>query len=144
MIMAITCSLVWGIWPILSAYSKASANYINLAISCITALFIIFALFFERQFISTTSSAIVPVEDPKMFWLPIVGGVLNGIGILLYGILLSKDSGFDSTKYVVIVTACLPAVAAVTGYFLLGWEITWQKVLGILMVITGVYMINRK
>lgn len=142
LLMSFICALVWGVWPILTSMSKASASYISMTLSVSTAVFIV-TYFLFRSEVYTSISVAYNAPDQKTFWLPILAGILNAIGIVLYSMLLSKDSGLDPSKYVVIVTALLPVVVLVTAYLLIGTQVSWQKIFGIVLVCASIYYVNK-
>lgn len=140
--MSFVCALVWGIWPVLTNVSKASASYISMMLSVSTAVFIVVYILFRSEVYVSISDAYSAPEQ-KTFWLPVLAGMLNAVGIILYSMLLSKDSGFDASKYVIIVTALLPVIVLITSYLLIGTQISYQKIIGILFICFGIYYINK-
>lgn len=140
LIMSLICALVWGLWPILANYSKASSVYISIVLTITTSIFSV-VYFYARG-----ENLLYVGENPdiKMFLLPMIAGILNGVGMVFYSQILSGGAGLNITKYVVIVTALIPVVTVVAGYFLLENKISKENILGLVLVLFGIYFVNKK
>ncbi len=142
LILASLCALAWGTWPILANASKASSVYITSIVCAVTAVCAIAFYLLKGTFYSEIS-LVLNSGTNKMLFLPVLAGVLNVVGMIFYGMLLSSNSGFEVTKYVPISTALLPIVALVTGWLILSEPISTQKIIGILLATLGIYFINK-
>lgn len=145
MITALLIAAMFGIWPVFARMSKASPAYINMMVSLFT-LIIVWAYFAIKGNSFGEIQRTIGTSDSIQIYLPILAGILNAIGIILYGQLLSSSSiGLDVTKYVPISTGAMPVFTIIAGYFLLSSEqITWQKIVGVASIAFGVYILGRK
>ena len=142
MIISVLCALAWGTWPVLANLSKTSSTYITLIVSTVTALAVI-AYFGFKGTLTAEIGQSLQSKPLGALMLPFAAGLLNVIGMILYGVLLSSNSGFDVTKYVTITTALLPAVTMIVGFLLIGQELSMQKVLGLSIIIFGIFVLNK-
>ncbi len=145
LITALLVAAMFGIWPVFVRMSKASPTYINMMVSLFT-LIIVWMYFSLKGNSFGEIQRTIGTSDTLQIYLPILAGVLNAVGIILYGQLLSSSSiGVDVTKYVPIATGALPVFTVIAGsFFLLGEEITWQKIIGVVSIAFGVYILGRK
>ena len=69
-----------------------------------------------------------------------LGAFGSGVAYLLYYSILQRGSA----EFVTLVTYLVPPFALVWGYFLLDEPLTWNLLLGMLVIFAGVFMIGRK
>jgi len=73
----------------------------------------------------------------------IFAGILNGIGMVTYSYLLSSGSGFDISKYVVMISSLMPVGTVLFAWIILGEHISMQKILSIVIIVVGVYFLQK-
>lgn len=73
----------------------------------------------------------------------VLAGILNAIGMITYSYLLSSNSGFDVSKYVVMISALMPVGTVLFAWIILGEHISMQKILSILIIVSGVYFLQK-
>lgn len=142
LLMSLICALMWGVWPILTNISKASSSYISIMLGASTMFFVTVYFLFQSQL--STSIGEAYIGGTKTFWLPVLAGLMNAVGIIVYGVMLSSHSGFDATKYIAITTAILPAIATISGVLFLDYKIDANKIIGLALACVGIYFLNKK
>ncbi|HBB04280.1 TPA: hypothetical protein DCZ39_05310 [Patescibacteria group bacterium] len=75
----------------------------------------------------------------KHIGLALLIGLINGLGMYFYTKIISTN---QAGLYVSIVSACMPALALILGFLIMGQPtITMTKVLGMMVVIVGIWLI---
>lgn len=135
--LTIICVAVWCIWPSLAKISKLQPSTITFSIcvvTAITAVIMLYVLGKPQLFKVATSKGIAVI---------ILAGVLNGVGMVTYSYLLSSRSGFDISKYVVMISSLMPVGTVLFAWIILGEHISMQKVLSIVIIVVGVYFLQK-
>lgn len=143
---SLLAAFVWGVWPIVARLSKASPDYINITVSFFTFFGIVAYYLFKDISMSGVGTTLTSGTQ-KEIWFPIFAGLLNSIGIIIFGYILSVQSspGIEVTKYAPIATGAIPMFTLLGGFiFLRDEEITWEKIVGVLAITLGVYFLNKK
>lgn len=135
--LTIICVLVWCIWPSLAKVSKLQPATITISICIVTAVTAVVMLYILgkpnfSQSLTTKGTAII-----------ILAGILNGIGMVMYSYLLSSGSGFDISKYVVMISSLMPVGTVLFAWIILGEHISMQKILSIVIIVVGVYFLQK-
>lgn len=136
--LALTCVFVWSLWPTLAKTSKLQPTTITFFMCIVTAITAI-ALMYCKKGIDFTSTE----NTTKGMVIIVVAGVLNGIGMVGYGSLLSSGSGFDISKYVVMISSLMPVGTIIFARIILGEQISMQKILSVSLIVIGVYLLQK-
>ena len=135
--LTLICVTVWCLWPSLAKVSKLQPSTITFCICIITAVVAIAVLFAMRKVnlsAGTTTRGITIIT---------LAGILNAVGMVTYSYLLSSSSGFDVSKYVVMISALMPVGTVLFAWIILGEHISMQKVFSIMIIVAGVYFLNK-
>ncbi len=132
------CVIVWCLWPSLAKMSKLQPATITFFICVFTALTAVMFLLFKNQ-INLTGEGVTT----KGVVIIIIAAVLNGIGMITYSSLLSSGSGFDISKYVVMISCLMPVGTIIFASILLGEHISIKKIVSIMIIVGGVYMLQK-
>jgi uncharacterized membrane protein len=73
----------------------------------------------------------------------ILAGIINGIGMIAYSLLLSSNSGFDISKYVVMISCLMPVGTTLFAWIILGEQVSAQKIISIVIIVAGVYLLQK-
>ena len=135
--LTLICILVWCIWPSLAKLSKLPPATITLFICIVTALVAVIFMYIKNDIqlsngVTTRGVTII-----------VLAGILNAIGMITYSYLLSSNSGFDVSKYVVMISALMPVGTVLFAWIILGEHISMQKILSILIIVSGVYFLQK-
>lgn len=126
-LIACTMAFVWALWPIL-AEKYGKGQYVYTLIS--------FGTFVVVGIVQTfTNKAAAQPITPMLLLIPLALGLLNGIGIVLYSVLLGGVP--KPSTWVSVVTALICVFAVIIGAFLTK-QITLKETLGLLLIISGV------
>lgn len=134
LVVSLFCAFGFGIWPIIAGFSKLPFHWVTIIVGGISFIICIIYSFLTQQI---TTPQITP------FMLCSLGGILNGIAFLFYGILIQRE-GIGATKYVAIIAALVPVVAIIGGVMILKNPINSKIILGISLIMVGVYLLNSK
>lgn len=142
-------TLFWGIWPIIATVQYAiSINIIgarlqhlnSYAITLLSLMFVgipaIIGLLFS-DFFSLMSTH--PQAWSSLGYIAILGIVGSSLAIVIFNQLIKITSGLFASS----ITYCVPIVAM--GWGLVdGESLGWNHLVGILGILAGVYLVNRK
>lgn len=140
LILATLCGVVWGLWPVLARYSKVSPALITVFVVASTAIVSIGWIIYKGELNINT----VGNSPANGILLVLLCGTINAIGMIAYGFLLSSSSGFDVSKYGTIATALIPFFMFIMSWLILKEPISTIKVLGMAMIIGGIYFLQKK
>lgn len=138
MVLTLTCVFVWSLWPTLAKISKLPPSTITFCMCIITAITAIIFIYLKKDLVHIQTGI-----TTKSMILITAAGILNGIGMVGYGSLLSSGSGFDISKYVVMISCLMPVGTIIFAYILLGEQINIQKIVSIFIIVTGVYLLQK-
>lgn len=133
---AILTSLIWGFAPAFEKYGLAGRidPFLGVVIRTIPIAVISLAglIFMGRV------GSIATVDAKSAFFI-IAGGIIAGLlgQLAFYSALKSGEA-----SVVVPITATYPLVAFVVSMVFLGESFTWQKAIGIFLVVGGVIMLK--
>lgn len=135
--LTLTCVIVWSIWPNLAKVSKLQPATITFFICVVTALTAVVYMYLKKDIQISTGAT------PKGLTIIILAAILNGIGMVTYSSLLSSNSGFDISKYVVMISCLMPVATTLFAWIILKEHISMQKVFSIVIIISGVYLLQK-
>ena len=129
-IYCIMTALCFAAWPILvnkSGSPNPVASTIWVMIATVLPLF--FSVMGEHKLY-------LPI---KHIGIALVIGLVNGLGMYIYSKLITTS---QPGLYVSIISASMPALALVLGFFIMGQPtITATKIIGMIVVIVGIVLI---
>lgn len=134
MIYALLALFFWGITGVTQ---KLATNHISTQLSF---LWFIYAMIAIGVVIFIT----VPIQmhiQPKIFWLAIVGGALNGLGALTSFTAFEKGG-----KASIVVPLCylFPVVTVILAITFLHESLTWIQVAGIAAALIGAILLSQE
>ncbi len=135
--LTIICVIVWCIWPSLAKISKLQPSTITFSIcviTAITAVILLYTIGKPQLFEGATRKGIMIIT---------LAGVLNAVGMVTYSYLLSSGSGFDISKYVVMISSLMPVGTVLFAWIILGEHISLQKIFSIIIIVVGVYFLQK-
>jgi drug/metabolite transporter (DMT)-like permease len=77
----------------------------------------------------------------RMIYIGLIAGVINGISFLAYSRLVSNPA-WDISTYVPLAIALMLIVPVVGGPLFFGERLTGNKILGVIAILIGVYLIR--
>ncbi len=135
--LTIICVIVWCIWPSLAKVSKLQPTTITFFICVVTALTALIFMYVKKDIQLSTGTT------TRGVMIIVVAGILNGIGMVTYSSLLSSSSGFDISKYVVMISCLMPVGTTLAAWIILGEHISMQKIFSIVIILSGVYFLQK-
>lgn len=135
--LTILCVIVWSIWPSLAKLSKLPPSTITFFVCVVTALTAIIYMYFKNDIHLSNGST------TKGLMIIILAGIINGIGMIAYSSLLSSNSGFDISKYVVMISCLMPVGTTLFAWIILGEQVSIQKIISIVIIVAGVYLLQK-
>ena len=135
--LTIICVIVWCIWPSLAKVSKLQPTTITFFICVVTALTALIFMYVKKDIQLSTGTT------TRGVMIIVVAGILNGIGMVTYSSLLSSSSGFDISKYVVMISWLMPVGTTLAAWIILGEHISMQKIFSIVIILSGVYFLQK-
>jgi transporter family protein len=132
---AILTALCWGSAPV---FEKAGIAKMSPLVA-VTVRSVAISVILVVAVVITGEISAIPKVDLRSLLYIVIGGILAGLlGQALYFYALRAG---ESSR-VVPVAATYPLVAAVLGIALLGEVLTFQKIMGILLIIGGVLLVR--
>lgn len=135
--LTIVCVIVWSIWPSLAKVSKLPPSTITFFVCVVTALTAVAYMYFKNDIHLSNGST------TKGIAVIILAGIINGIGMITYSSLLSSNSGFDISKYVVMISCLMPVGTTLFAWIILGEQVSTQKIISIVIIVAGVYLLQK-
>lgn len=133
--LALLTAFCWGIAPIFEKWSLLRAS--PLTVLTVRNLFISAVLLVVCLF--TGELPALRRVDGNLFLLIAMGGVFGGlVGLFIYFWALQQD--LAST--IVPVAGSYPLFAALFSILLLGEPFAWQRLLGALLVVAGIFLVQ--
>ena len=137
------------IWPVALAVVSATVYQVCAKsvpadlnpLASLTVTYIIGAAVSAILFIVLNPGQSLIREYSHMNWAPVVLGVII-VGLEVAAIYAYRAGWPVSTEYIVH-SACAAIVLIFVGLFLYGEQITWNKLLGIVICIIGLVFINK-
>ncbi len=123
----------FGTWPLVAKYSNLNAFWVAFLVPLGTTIFISLVALPK---LSNTSSL-----TTKAVAICLIAGVLNGIGILAYGKIIS-NTNWDISKYVSTTAILMICFTAIGALFMFKEPFTTQKTIGFLFAVAAVWLLS--
>ncbi len=135
-LLALLVAAIWGIAPIFEKLSLQSLSPIYV----LFVRFILVTSLFIPIFISSNEALNLDQLTLKNLMLILIPGVLAIVGIYLY---FTALSGSSASK-IVPLTAIYPLFTCFYAYVFLKEDFTTEKIIGTILIVTGVFVLNYK
>ncbi|MCS7122308.1 MAG: DMT family transporter [Archaeoglobaceae archaeon] len=131
-LLALIAAILWGLAPIFDklALQTGVSIYVANFVRLLSAVLITFVFAAKYNFNISLNAT---------FYLIIAGTIGGVVAMLLYYSALSTSE----TAKVVAITASYPLFTALFAYILLGEEISFKTLLGILLVFLGILLLSK-
>lgn len=124
----------FGVWPLVAANSKIPGALLTVLVSIGTTLTVYLG---QTKAVSTNIGNITVSGGALLLAL----GVLNGIGIILYGKVLTMPTG-NTSSYVAMTFVVMTLVTVMAGLFY-GESLNLNKVIGAVLAIGAMWFLNK-
>lgn len=128
LVLCVVCALGFGFWPVARGMFLMPINWALVILSVIALIAVLLPF---------RPADIPPMR--AMVWFTLLGAILNGVALLMYGGLLSQK-GDVVTKWVPVMATMMPIVALIGGALLLNEPITARKACGIVVACFSIYL----
>lgn len=135
--LALLVAAIWGVAPIfekMSLVKTAPLTALTIRFIFTTSLLLIIT------FVTGRFGEIKNVDGASLLWICIAGFIGGILGLLLYFTVLKEHL----TSHIVPIVATFPLFTTIYAYFLLKEQISAVRMAGILLVVTGLVLINWK
>jgi len=135
-LLALLVAAIWGLAPIfekLSLHSMSPLYVLFIRFVLVTSLFV-------PIFITSNQALNLDQLTLKNLMLILIPGILAVIGIYLY---FTALSGSSASK-IVPLTAIYPLFTCFYAYIFLKEDFTTEKIIGTILIVTGVFVLNYK
>ena len=131
-LLSVFSALTFAAWPIISRFSGLPGIWVSLTMSVGTLIAVIVGKMFFPGGDAIYTKAIA---------LGILAGAVNGAGIIAFG-LITSNKNWDISIYIPMTFGVMLALASISGIVLLGESLSPQKIIGVLVIIFGIYLIR--
>ena len=135
-VIALLVACIWGINPIMEKLSLVNAT----PLTVMTLRFIVSSVILTSITLFSGKVHELKDLDTQTYWMIIIPAVLGALGLFLYFLALGKG---DSSR-VAPIAATFPLFTAVYAYILLKENITFERLIGIILIVLGLVVINWK
>lgn len=135
-IIALLVACIWGINPIMEKLSLVNAT----PLTVLTLRFIMTSLVLTTITVFSGRTYELKNLDSQTYFMIIIPAVLGAFGLFLYFIALGKG---DASK-VAPIAATFPLFTAIYALIFLKENITFQRLVGIVLIVIGLVVINWK
>ncbi len=135
--LTLICVIVWSLWPSLAKVSKLPTSTITFFVCVVTALTAVIYMYLKNDIQLSNGSTTKGVA------IIVLAGIINGVGMIAYSSLLASNSGFDISKYVVMISCLMPVGTTLFAWMILGEQINSQKIMSIIIIVAGVYWLQK-
>lgn len=136
-LIAVVLGFVWALWPIL-AQKYARGHHVYTFITLGTMITVLIGNLASKQ---STGSSAMEISFVAMILIPLAMGLLNGLGMFLYPVLLGNVP--KPSVWVSIVTALVCVGGTVIGS-IMSRSISFQEVAGTCIIIIGIAVMMYK
>lgn len=133
---ALLVACIWGINPIMEKLSLVNAT----PLTVMTLRFITTSIFLTAITVFSGRTHELKNLDSQTYFMIIIPAVFGALGLFLYFIALGKG---DSSK-VAPIAATFPLFTAIYALIFLKENITYQRLVGIVLIVIGLVVINWK
>ncbi len=130
LLYCVLAGFFFGIWPIIGRFSKLSPAQIAVVVAFATMVVSLVNL-----------RALQNIPSFSSLSIGFLAGVLNGLGLLVYGILINWK-GQNISKLISIVSVIVPVVIIIGGYLVFREPITIKKTLGIMFACVSIWLLS--
>lgn len=134
LLLAIASGFLFGFWPLIAANAKVPASWLTLLVSMGTTSMVYLG---QAKSVNTHIGSLTLPNSSLLIGL----GLLNGLGIILYGKLLTAATG-NTSGYIAMTFVVMTLVASVGGAFY-GEPLNTNKVIGAFLAIGSVWFLNK-
>jgi drug/metabolite transporter (DMT)-like permease len=139
-IKAILPALFFALWATLGQKSKFSGYVIGCSvsfISFITQLTLVSKINKQNVFFSLSK------ENIWQILLLLFMGILNGVGTYFYTKDLNVLPATNTSYYIMSVSSLMQVCAFILGIFILQKPFEYQKLLGLTVILIGIFLLNK-
>ena len=140
-ILCVVCALTFGVWPTLAKYTNLSTGTIATIVSGSTFLFVAIISQLNTN-IRQEIRADFEVSPSKVFLLLIFAGMINAVGMVIYGYLLDNNNGLETSKIVPTISALVPVFSIISAVILLSEGFTLQKFVAVCILVIGIILLT--
>lgn len=127
---AIVLGFIWALWPIL-AQKYARGHYAYTLITIGTML----TVFLGQWLLAKPGVTPQSMSYTSILWIPLAMGVLNGLGMIIYPMLL--NSVVKPSVWVSVVTALVCVAGTIVGAIMTK-QISLQEIVGTVVIALGI------
>lgn len=118
-------------WPLLVRIAPATPAWTTVIIMMSSGAVGLIATTFTPQSVIST----------KGIWIAVIAGLLNGVGMLAYGKLVTWQ-GVDLSETLPMTTILITLICSIGAIYFYGEPVTIHKVIGIVLAIAAVWFLN--
>lgn len=133
LILALLAGFFFGLWPVVARHISIAALWISFLIPVGTLLIV------APTALPGMISGATPMN--RLIVFGVIAGVINGLGMLAYGRILS-NTDWNVSKYVPIVAVASIATAAIGAFLIFKEPLTIQKSLGLVFAALAVWLLS--
>lgn len=137
-------SICWGVMPVLVRKSGLPTGIVGTVFAILSGLLIIIYVSTSTQhqveFKQALSAGNVTAFTVSLI---VIGAILSGIGSIAYYELFSKINGFKIIEFLPRTSSLVPLITFVGSFLFLKEPITRNQVIGIGLIICGIFTINK-
>ncbi|MBS3902808.1 MAG: EamA family transporter [Anaplasmataceae bacterium] len=122
-------SVLFATWPLVVRYSGMPPAYMAVVVGMTMAITTVVGLLFQP----------VSKIHPEMMFFCILGGVMNGIGVMAFSRVIAHTT---SPIPIGIVMALVPVIGLVAATIMFSQPMSLMRMLGIILVGVGIYLIK--
>lgn len=124
-------ALAWGSWPLFARSSGLGGPLGSLLLMIFGIAPIALAVLVQRDFAPPSSAAL---------WKLAIGGGLMGVGLIAFNLLANAE--MDASTSIPIVDSAMLIVTTVGAIYVFGESVSTQKLLGILLLLSGIALLR--
>ncbi len=134
LVLAILTALFFSGWPVVTRFAGLPPIWVSITVCAGTLCTILLSAAYNGT--DTTPAT-------TMLAVGFLGGLLNGVGMITYSILVSNKE-WDLSKYGPISIGGLVIFSFIAAVLTFGEKVTLNKIAGIAVIVLGIYILNRK
>jgi uncharacterized membrane protein len=135
---ALLSGVLFGLWPSIARTAGSTSTNTSLIVSAVTFLLLTGYMLFKNQ----TGDLIG--ADSAAIWKLALAGLVNGAGILAYGILVNwQGDGIEISKLVPLSVGIMIISSFISGVLMFNEPITATKIVGVLLLGGGIFFMSK-